>query len=193
MARRRGRRDCAADRGGCRSAGLGRRAASLAQSRGRRPSRFAQISRPSPGFASLLFTYLLVLGLVVACAAARKIDLRTFIPSFTAIFWASVGCLLLGHFAYIAQTPDKRAGMGIGWSLGLTGEAGYLVALLAGLFVGNVLPALAARLKPAARPEWFIKTAIVLLARASESRPPQPPASSRRSCSAASPRSSRRT
>jgi uncharacterized membrane protein YadS len=116
-----------------------------------------------PGIISLLFTYLLVLGLVVACAAARKIDLRTFIPGFTAVFWASVGCWLLGHFAYIAQTPDKRAGMGIGWSLGLTGEAGYLVALLAGLFVGNVLPTLAARLKPAARPEWFIKTAIVLL------------------------------
>ena len=116
-----------------------------------------------PGFASLLFTYLLVLGLVVACATARKIDLRTFIPGFTILFWASVGCWILGHFAYIAQTPDKRAGMGIGWSLGLTGEAGYLVALLAGLLVGNVLPTLAARLKPAARPEWFIKTAIVLL------------------------------
>ena len=71
--------------------------------------------------------------------------------------------LLLGHYAYIAQTPDKRPATGISWSLGLTGEAGYLVALLAGLFVANVLPSVAVRLKPAARPEWFIKTAIVLL------------------------------
>jgi uncharacterized membrane protein YadS len=84
-------------------------------------------------------------------------------PSFTAIFWISVGCWLLGHYAYIALTPEKRGAMGISWSLGLTGEAGYLVALLAGLFVANVVPRVAAGLKAAARPEWFIKTAIVIL------------------------------
>jgi uncharacterized membrane protein YadS len=116
-----------------------------------------------PGALALLFTYLLVLALVTACAAVQKIELRAFIPSFTVIFWVSVLSLLLGHFAYIAQTPDKRGASGISWSLGLTGEAGYLVALLAGLLVGNGLPALAAWLKPAARPEWFIKTAVVLL------------------------------
>jgi uncharacterized membrane protein YadS len=115
------------------------------------------------GAASLLLTYVLVLGLTCACAAIRKLDLRTFIPAFTVIFWVSALSLLLGHYAYIAQTPDKRTATGIGWSLGLTGEAGFLVALLAGLFVANVLPSVAARLKPAARPEWFIKTAIVLL------------------------------
>ncbi len=115
------------------------------------------------GFASLLCTYVLVVGLVGACAAVRKIELRTFIPSFTAIFWVSAVSLILGHYAYIAQTPDRRSSNGITWSLGLTGEAGYLIALLAGLFVGNFLPWVAVRLKPAARPEWFIKTAIVLL------------------------------
>ena len=71
--------------------------------------------------------------------------------------------LLIGHYAYIAQTPDKRLATGITWSMGLTGEAGYLVALLAGLVVANLLPSVALWLKPAARPEWFIKTAIVLL------------------------------
>ena len=79
------------------------------------------------------------------------------------IYWVSVLCWLVGHYAYIAQTPDKRAAMGITWSLGLTGEAGFIVALLAGLAVGNFLPGLAAWLKEAARPEWFIKTAIVIL------------------------------
>ena len=58
-------------------------------------------------------------------------------------------------------TSDRLSG--IAWSLGLTGEAGYLVALVAGLIVANFLPSVAVRLKPAARPEWFIKTAIVLL------------------------------
>jgi uncharacterized membrane protein YadS len=116
-----------------------------------------------PGLVSLFCTYLLLIGLLGVCAAARKIDLRSFLAGFTVIFWVSVASMLLGHYAYIAQTPDKRAATGIGWSLGLTGEAGYLVALLSGLFVANVLPAVAARLKTAARTEWFIKTAIVLL------------------------------
>ncbi|SIO43406.1 Uncharacterized membrane protein YadS [Singulisphaera sp. GP187] len=116
-----------------------------------------------PGAVSLFLTYLLLLGLVGACAAIRKIDLRTFIPGFTVIFWLSAASLILGHYAYIAQTPDKRSATGITWSLGLTGEAGFLVALLSGLFVGNVLPSVAVRLRSAARSEWFIKTAIVLL------------------------------
>ena len=59
------------------------------------------------------------------------------------------------------RTSGRRTG--ITWSLGLTGEAGFIVALLAGLAIGNFFPALAARLKVAARPEWFIKTAIVIL------------------------------
>ena len=29
---------------------------------------------------------------------------------------------------------------GIGWSLKLTGESGYLIALILGLFIANVLP-----------------------------------------------------
>jgi uncharacterized membrane protein YadS len=115
------------------------------------------------GLLSLLFTYLLILLLVGGFAALRGMNLREFVPGFTVIFWLSALSLILGHYAYIAQTPDKRAGMGIGWSLGLTGEAGFLVALILGLVVGNLLPGLAARLKPAARSEWFIKTAIVLL------------------------------
>ncbi|WP_422924674.1 putative sulfate exporter family transporter [Singulisphaera sp. PoT] len=115
------------------------------------------------GTASLLFTFLLLFTLLGICAAIRRIPLRSFLPGFAVIYWLSVGCWLLGHYAYIAETPNKRAALGISWSLGLTGEAGFLVALLAGLFVGNVLPGVAARLQPAARAEWFIKTAIVLL------------------------------
>jgi uncharacterized membrane protein YadS len=116
-----------------------------------------------PGFVSLAFTYLLIIILVGIGAAIQKFDLRTFLPGFTVIFGISVACWVLGHNAYIAATPDKRAGMGISWSLGLTGEAGYLIALLAGLVVANLVPGLAAWLKPAARAEWFIKTAIVIL------------------------------
>ena len=47
--------------------------------------------------------------------------------------------------------------------LKLTGEAGLIVALLGGLFIGNFFPAFAETLKEATRPEWYIKTAIVIL------------------------------
>ena len=49
------------------------------------------------------------------------------------------------------------------WSLNLTSEAGFIVALLVGLVIGNFLPRFAAGLQAAIRPEWYIKTAIVLL------------------------------
>jgi uncharacterized membrane protein YadS len=116
-----------------------------------------------PGLVSLVLTYLLVAGLVGVGALAQGFDLRRFLPGFTVIFWASYLCWLAGHNGYIAQTPDKRAAMGLSWSLGLTGEAGYILALLAGLAIGNLVPGLAAWLKEAARPEWYIKTAIVIL------------------------------
>src|SRR5439155_122585 len=72
-------------------------------------------------------------------------------------------CWLAGNHAYIAATPDKRAGFGIPWSLSLTGEAGFIVALLAGLVVGNFFPRASAALGEATRPEWYVKTAIVIL------------------------------
>ena len=71
-------------------------------------------------------------------------------------------CLLdLGHFAYIAATDAAKAR--IGWSLKLTGEAGFIVALVVGLIVGNFFPKFAGTLKEATRPELYIKTAIVIM------------------------------
>ena len=116
-----------------------------------------------PAAASLLATFAFILGIVSLGAYCLGVKLRKFVPAFSIVFVISVVCWLAGHYAYIAQTPDKRAAMGISWSLGLTGEAGFIVALLAGLTIGNFLPGLAAHLKSAARPEWFIKTAIVIL------------------------------
>jgi len=116
-----------------------------------------------PGLVSLGQTYLLLLALVSLGAYAQGFNLRRFAPAFTVIFGLGYLCWVAGNYAYIAQTPDKRAAMGIAWSLGLTGEAGYVIALLAGLLIGNLLPGFAAWLGEATRPEWYIKTAIVLL------------------------------
>lgn len=112
---------------------------------------------------SLGLTFLFILGLLSFGAWQMGYALGRFIPAFAVLFVISYLCLLLGNYAYIAATPDKRPALGVPWSLGLTGEAGYILALLAGLTIGNFLPGVADRLKDAARPEWFIKTAIVIL------------------------------
>ena len=93
-----------------------------------------------PGVLSLAFTFLFLLILVSVGAYAQGFNLKRFIPAFSVVFGISFVCWLLGHYAYIAQTPDKRDAMKISWSLGLTGEAGYILALLAGLAIGNLLP-----------------------------------------------------
>src|SRR5207247_7281346 len=79
------------------------------------------------------------------------------------ILWASWLCWLAGNNAYVAATPDKRGGFGIGWSLSLTGEAGFIVALAAGLAIGNFLPGVAGWLAEATRPEGDVEIAVVLL------------------------------
>lgn len=116
-----------------------------------------------PPVAALFSTYLFLLALMTTGAAALRYNLKRFIAGFSVIFWASYLCWLLGHFAYIAATPDRLESLKIGWSLGLTGEAGYILALLAGLILGNFFPGVTRALEEASRPEWFIKTAIVIL------------------------------
>jgi uncharacterized membrane protein YadS len=123
----------------------------------------------SPGFAklptvvSLVSTFALLLALTCVGAHFLGLHVKRFVLGFTVIFWASYLCWFLGHFAPIAATPDKLSKYGLSWSLNLTGEAGFILALLLGLVVGNFFPKLTQTLTDAARPEWFIKTAIVVM------------------------------
>ncbi|MCS6951369.1 MAG: putative sulfate exporter family transporter [Bryobacterales bacterium] len=116
-----------------------------------------------PGWASLLATYAFLLVLLSCGAALMGAPVRRFAAAFTAVFWAGYACWLIGHWAYLAATPDRQAALGIRWSLNLTPEAGYIVALAAGLALGNLKPGVAAALQEAVRPELYVKTAIVLL------------------------------
>ena len=116
------------------------------------------------GCGALLFTYAFALILMVIAALAFRVDLVRFLLTFSVVFWLAYLCWVIGNYAYIAvTTPADLEKFGIGWSMKLTGESGYLIALLAGLFIANLLPRAAAWLKDAARPELFIKTAIVIL------------------------------
>ncbi len=116
-----------------------------------------------PGPVCLALTYLFLLAVLLLGARSLGLNLTRFALAFTVVFGVSYLCWLAGHNAYIAATPDEYDKLGISRSLGLTGEAGFIVALAVGLVLGNFCPALANWLKEAARPEWFIKTAIVIL------------------------------
>ena len=116
-----------------------------------------------PGIVALLLTYVFMLAIMTVGAKALKFDVKEFAIGFTVIFWVSYVCWLIGNWAYIAATPNQLKGFGLRWALGLTGEAGFVVALVAGLIFGNFFPSVTNFLKEATRPEWYIKTAIVIL------------------------------
>jgi len=115
------------------------------------------------GFVSLFLTYLSMLIIMTVGAKFLNANIGKFALGFTVIFWMSYLCWFAGHYAYIAATKDKLTAFKIPWSLSLTGESGFIIALLAGLVIGNFFPKLADKLKEAARPELYIKTAIVIM------------------------------
>jgi uncharacterized membrane protein YadS len=116
------------------------------------------------GIASLLVTYAVLLVVMTVGAVALKADVVKFALGFTAVFWLSYICWIAGSWANFAvNTPADMQKFGIGWSLRLTAEGGFIVALLVGLFIGNFMPGLAAWMQEAVKPELYIKTAIVIL------------------------------
>ncbi|NNG12988.1 MAG: putative sulfate exporter family transporter [Halobacteria archaeon] len=63
-----------------------------------------------------------------------------------------------------AQAVDKsKNSIRMAWGLQLGGGFSYMLALFVGLLIGNLFKGFAGFLKTAAKPEWFIKTAIVYL------------------------------
>ncbi|MCG6552649.1 MAG: putative sulfate exporter family transporter [Candidatus Magnetominusculus sp. LBB02] len=115
------------------------------------------------GIAALFFTYAAMLCLMIVGAMLMRLNVGKFAVGFTVIFWISYLCWLLGNNAYIAATKNQLAGFKINWALSLTGESGFVIALIAGLIVGNFFPKLSEALKEAAKPELYIKTAIVIM------------------------------
>jgi uncharacterized membrane protein YadS len=116
------------------------------------------------GVGSLIATYIGLLVIMTAGAAALKADLGRFVLGFTVVFWLAYICWIIGSYANFAvNTPADMQKFGVSWSLRLTNEGGFIVSLLAGLIVGNFMPGLAQWMKEAVRPELYIKIAIVIL------------------------------
>jgi hypothetical protein len=114
----------------------------------------------SPLF-SVFLTYLFLIVLMGIAAAALRVNVVRFAAGFTVVFWIAYACWLIGHYAYIAALdPAKEK---IPWSLRLSGEAGFIIALVAGLILGNFFPGFSEKIKDVLRPELYVKTAIVIM------------------------------
>ena len=116
------------------------------------------------GVGSLIATYVALLVVMTLGAAALNADVKRFALGFTVVFWLAYICWIIGSFANFAvNTPADMQKFGITWSLKLTSEGGFIVALIGGLVVGNFFPGLALWMREAVRPELYVKTAIVIL------------------------------
>lgn len=114
------------------------------------------------GAGSVIATYLFTLIITSIGAYFMENKIKKFALGFTVIYWITILTNIFGNYAYLAATPNKREAFHIGWSLSL-GELGFVFALLAGLIIGNFFPKVTAFLSDAAKPEWYIKTGIVIL------------------------------
>jgi uncharacterized membrane protein YadS len=127
-------------------------------------SPFAKAHAWLGGGGALLATYAALLVVLSAGVAALGADVKKFAAAFTVVFAIAYASWIVGSYAYIAAvTPAEQQKFGIAWSLKLTNEGGFVVALLAGLIIANFLPRVAEWLKEAIRPELYIKIAIVIL------------------------------
>src|SRR5262249_7171360 len=116
------------------------------------------------GLGALAATYVALLVVLTLAAAALGANVGRFMLAFTVVFALSYASWMVGSNAHVAAvTPAELQRFGISWSLRLTNEGGFIVALLVGIFIANFLPGLARWLNEAIRPELYIKIAIVIL------------------------------
>ena len=114
------------------------------------------------GIGSAVATWLFMMAVTTFGATIMGSKPMRFAAGFSLIYWLTFICIVLGNNAYIGATPDQLAKFKIGWALSL-GEMGLVFAMIIGLFIGNFMPGLTKFLTDSARPEWYIKTGIVIL------------------------------
>ncbi len=116
------------------------------------------------GAGALLATYFALLAVLSFGVSFLQADVKKFAIAFTAVFALAYGSWIAGSWAHFAAvTPADQQKFGINWSLKLTNEGGFIVALLVGIVIANFFPRLADWLNEAIRPELYIKIAIVIL------------------------------
>ena len=114
-------------------------------------------------WASLIVSYIIFTIITGIAAAIMRWNVKDYIASWTIIFILTVIAYIIGKNAYISAPPNKWAHYGIKQGLQF-GGAYYVLALLIGLIIGNFAPkGFKEFMKKGARPEFFIKIAIVCL------------------------------
>jgi uncharacterized membrane protein YadS len=116
------------------------------------------------GAFALAATFLALLTVLSVAVWASGGDARRFALAFAIVFAIAYASWFIGSYAHLAAvTPADLSKFGISWSLKLTNEGGFIVALLVGIVIANFFPRFAEWLKEAIRPEFYIKIAIVIL------------------------------
>lgn len=115
------------------------------------------------GWWSILWTY--GVFTITTCIGAKcmKWDLGRFFKGWTIIFFMTIACWFIGHHAFFAANKTNWSKYGLNFALSLGGGASFIIALIVGLIIGNFFKGFANYLSVAAKPEWYIKTAIVFL------------------------------
>ncbi len=113
---------------------------------------------------ALALTYAALLVVLTIGAVVTGANAVRFAVTFTVLFFLAYASWFIGSYAHFAAvTPADFKKFDISWSLRLTNEGGFVFALVAGLIIANAFPRFAAWLRPAVRPELYIKIAIVIL------------------------------
>jgi len=118
---------------------------------------------------SLFTTYIVFAGLTTIGAYFQKLNVKKYFTGFTVIFFLTWLTWIVGHEAHLSAVDavvkkhNYYQEFNLNWGVQLGGGASYMLALLAGLIIGNFFKGFAGKIKEAAKPEWFIKTGIVLL------------------------------
>ncbi|RMF76646.1 MAG: putative sulfate exporter family transporter [Acidobacteria bacterium] len=110
-----------------------------------------------------LVTYVVFTVLTSIGAACMKWNVKRYVAAWTVLYLITWACWFVGKNAHIAAMSNQYDKYGISWALNLGSGGAYLLCLIVGLLIGNFAKPFAEFLKAAAKPEWFIKTAIVFL------------------------------
>ena len=118
---------------------------------------------------SLFVTYFVFAVTTTLGAYYQKLNVKKFFTGFTIIFFLTWFAWIVGHEAHLSainavvKKHNYYKEFNLSWGLQLGGGASYMLALVIGLLIGNFFKGFANKIKEAAKPEWFIKTGIVLL------------------------------
>jgi uncharacterized membrane protein YadS len=114
---------------------------------------------------SILFTYVVFTIATTIGATCMRWNVKKYLAGWSIIFFMTYIVWFIGHHAFFAATVIdlKKSGFPDMFTLSLGGGASFILALLVGLVIGNFFKGFSKFLSEAAKPEWFIKTAIVYL------------------------------